>query len=62
MSDSDEENPDRQLKIVIMGDGASGKVSHSLTRTQSAVSTLELGMAVGSGVLLISAHDEFGSF
>ena len=40
MSDSDEENPDRQLKIVIMGDGASGKVSHSLTQSQ--VSTLEL--------------------
>jgi len=30
MSDSEEENPDRQLKIVIMGDGASGKVSQSL--------------------------------
>ncbi|KAK2186205.1 hypothetical protein NP493_211g03004 [Ridgeia piscesae] len=27
MSDSEEENPDRQLKIVIMGDGASGKTS-----------------------------------
>lgn len=26
MSDSEEETPDKQLKIVIMGDGASGKV------------------------------------
>jgi len=26
MSDSEEEVPDKQLKIVIMGDGASGKV------------------------------------
>ena len=27
MSDSEDENPDRQLKIVIMGDGASGMYS-----------------------------------
>lgn len=27
MSDSEEEAPDKQLKIVVMGDGASGKVS-----------------------------------
>ncbi|XP_002733914.1 ras-related protein Rab-28-like [Saccoglossus kowalevskii] len=27
MSDSEDESPDRQLKIVIMGDGASGKTS-----------------------------------
>ena len=27
MSDSEDEAPDKQLKIVIMGDGASGKVS-----------------------------------
>ncbi|WAR21644.1 RAB28-like protein [Mya arenaria] len=27
MSDSEEETPDKQLKIVIMGDGASGKTS-----------------------------------
>ena len=27
MGDSDDEFPDRQLKIVVMGDGASGKVS-----------------------------------
>lgn len=26
MSDSEDEAPDKQLKIVIMGDGASGKV------------------------------------
>ena len=26
MSDSEDENPDKQLKIVVMGDGASGKV------------------------------------
>jgi len=26
MSDSEDEVPDKQLKIVIMGDGASGKV------------------------------------
>ena len=26
MSDSEDETPDKQLKIVIMGDGASGKV------------------------------------
>lgn len=27
MSDSDEEGPDRQLKLIVMGDGASGKTS-----------------------------------
>ena len=27
MSDSEDEAPDKQLKIVIMGDGASGKVN-----------------------------------
>ncbi len=27
MSDSEDENPDKQLKIVVMGDGASGKVN-----------------------------------
>ena len=26
MSDSEDEAPDKQLKIIIMGDGASGKV------------------------------------
>ena len=26
MSDSEDETPDKQLKIVILGDGASGKV------------------------------------
>ena len=26
MSDSDDEAPDKQLKLVIVGDGASGKV------------------------------------
>ena len=26
MSDSEDEGPDKQLKLVIMGDGASGKV------------------------------------
>ena len=32
MSDSEEEAPDKQLKIVIIGDGASGKVNrHSRT-------------------------------
>lgn len=30
MSDSEEEVPDKQLKIVIMGDGASGKVLFSV--------------------------------
>ena len=28
MSDSEDEAPDKQLKIVVMGDGASGKVSY----------------------------------
>jgi len=28
MSDSEEETNDRQLKIVIVGDGSSGKVSY----------------------------------
>ena len=27
MSDSEDETPDKQLKIVIVGDGASGKAS-----------------------------------
>lgn len=31
MSDSEDEAPDKQLKIVIMGDGASGKVKHSIS-------------------------------
>ena len=26
MSDSEDETPDKQLKLVVMGDGASGKV------------------------------------
>ena len=30
MSDSDDEAPDKQLKIVIVGDGASGKVIFSI--------------------------------
>lgn len=29
MSDSEDEAPDKQLKIIIMGDGASGKVRKS---------------------------------
>lgn len=28
MSDSEDEAPDKQLKVVIMGDGASGKVKN----------------------------------
>ena len=34
MSDSEEETPDRQLKIVVMGDGASGKVIFLSIRNQ----------------------------
>lgn len=30
MSDSEDEAPDKQLKVVIMGDGASGKVKNNL--------------------------------
>lgn len=26
MSDSEDEGPDKQLKLIVMGDGASGKV------------------------------------
>ena len=32
MSDSEDESPDKQLKIVVMGDGASGKVSGVVVR------------------------------
>ena len=35
MSDSEEEAPDRQLKLVIMGDGASGKVRFVITIIQA---------------------------
>ena len=35
MTDSDEETPDRQLKIVLIGDGASGKTSISTRYSQS---------------------------
>ena len=35
MTDSDEETPDRQLKIVLIGDGASGKTSLSTRFSQS---------------------------
>ncbi|XP_035674505.1 ras-related protein Rab-28-like [Branchiostoma floridae] len=34
MSDSEDENPDKQLKIVIMGDGASGKTSLAVRYSQ----------------------------
>ena len=34
MSDSEEETPDKQLKIVVMGDGASGKTSLSTRYSQ----------------------------
>ncbi|XP_070540033.1 ras-related protein Rab-28-like [Ptychodera flava] len=34
MSDSEDENPDRQFKIVIMGDGASGKTSIAMRYSQ----------------------------
>ena len=34
MTDSDEETPDRQLKIVLIGDGASGKTSISTRFSQ----------------------------
>jgi Ras-related protein Rab-28 len=34
MSDSEDENPDRQLKIVLIGDGASGKTSLSTRYSQ----------------------------
>ena len=34
MTDSDEETPDRQLKIVLIGDGASGKTSLSTRFSQ----------------------------
>ncbi len=34
MSDSEDESPDKQLKIVVMGDGASGKVHGPLYSCQ----------------------------
>ena len=34
MSDSEDETPDKQLKIVILGDGASGKVRAASRQAQ----------------------------
>ncbi|KAH9496233.1 Ras- protein Rab-28 [Bulinus truncatus] len=46
MSDSEDEFPDRQLKLIVMGDGASGKTSLCMRYSQEQFSK-EYGQTVG---------------